>query len=354
MIFLWAFSINAQENQSDSTKHKMFDWFAFPYAFYSPETNFAFGGGGIIYFRTSERKNTKPSKINISAYYTVNHQFSTFMTPSIYFNENKDEIAGELYFAHKIDKFYGIGSTSEEISNPEYDFQIAEVTLKFKREIFESIKLTATYLLDHYKIIDQRENPFFADSSIIGISGGNNSGFGLGFTYDNRNNLFFPTSGTYFDFYSLFFLNFLGSDFKYNEFIFDARHYQSVYSKNRVIAIQLYSAITTGDTPFYSMPTLGGAWMMRGYFNGRYRDKTFTTAQIEFRDEFFWKLGVVLFAGVGDVGNTLSTYKLTQLKYSYGFGLRYMLDTDEKINIRFDMGFGKNTSGIYFGIEEAF
>ncbi len=118
--------------------------------------------------------------------------------------------------------------------------------------------------------------------------------------------------------------------------------------------MQLYSAITTGVTPFYSMPTMGGAWMMRGYYNGRYRDKTFSTAQIEFRDEFFWKLGFVLFAGVGDVGSSLGTYKLTQLKYSYVFGLRYMLDTEEKINIRFDMGFGNNTSGIYFGIEEAF
>ncbi len=354
LIFAFVLPINAQEAEADSTKPKMFDWFLFPYALYSPETSFAFGGAGIIYFRTSKKKNTKPSKINMSAYYTVNHQFSTFMTPSIYFDENKNELAGELYFAHKIDKFYGAGSNSEEISNPQYDFQIAQAIVKFKREIYESVKITINYEFEHYKIKDPKENPFFNDPSIPGISGGNNSGIGFGFNYDNRDNLFFPSSGTYFDLYSLFFLNFLGSDFKYNEFIFDARHYQSINSKDRVIALQLYSAITTGETPFYSMPTMGGAWMMRGYYNGRYRDKTFSTAQIEFRDEFFWKLGVVVFAGVGDVGSSLGTYKLTQLKYSYGFGLRYMLDTEEKINIRFDMGFGHNTSGIYFGIEEAF
>ncbi len=354
IVFLLAFSINAQENGVDTTKHKMFDWFAFPYALYSPETNVAFGVGGIIYFRTSEKKDTKPSKINLSAYYTINNQFSTFMTPSVYFNDNKDEIAGELYFANKIDEFYGTGSTSKEILNPQFDFQIAQVIVKFKREVWESTKLTATYEFLHYKVTDIRENPLLNNQAIPGVSGGNNSGFGFGVNYDTRNNLFFPSSGTYFDLYSTFFLNSLGSDFKYNKFIFDARYYQSVLSEDRVIAMQLYSAITTGNTPFYSMPTLGGAWMMRGYYNGRFRDKIFTTAQIEFRDEFFWKLGVVVFAGVGDVGSSFSTYKLTQLKYSYGFGLRYMLDTEERINIRFDMGFGNNTSGVYFGIEEAF
>ena len=93
---------------------------------------------------------------------------------------------------------------------------------------------------------------------------------------------------------------------------------------------------------------------MRGYFEGRYRDKTFTTFQAEFRDEIYWRIGFTIFAGIGDVGNTLNSYKFSQFKYSYGFGLRYMFDKDERINIRFDVAFGKNTSGIYFAIKEAF
>ncbi len=157
LVFTFVLPLHAQETEADSTKPKMFDWFLFPYALYSPETSFAFGGAGIIYFRTSEKKNTKPSKINMSAYYTVNHQFSTFMTPSIYFDENKNELAGELYFAHKIDKFYGAGSNSVEISNPQYDFQIAQAIVKFKREIYESVKITINYEFNHYKIKDTRE-----------------------------------------------------------------------------------------------------------------------------------------------------------------------------------------------------
>ena len=39
------------------------DWFAYPYIFYSPETNLAFGGGGIVYFKLSDRTDAKSSSI---------------------------------------------------------------------------------------------------------------------------------------------------------------------------------------------------------------------------------------------------------------------------------------------------
>ena len=42
-------------------------------------------------------------------------------------------------------------------------------------------------------------------------------------------------------------------------------------------------------------------------------------------------------------------------KQSYGAGLRYMFNKKQKINLRMDVGFGENgSSGVYFGIEEAF
>ena len=354
LLIFFSITIFGEEGKSDTTKAKGVDWFVYPYAMYSPETSFAFGGAGIVYFRTSEKKNTLPSQVTFSAYYTINKQFSTFWDPIIYFNDNKDEVGGELYFAHKIDKFYGTGSNSVDIPNPDYNFRIAEVSLHFKRQLYDITKAIALLEFNHYTILDPLDNPFMTDSTIIGISGGNNVGVGFGFNLDNRNNIFFPNSGIYIDFYSLFFLDALGTDFVYNEFVLDARYYKSIFSDSRVFAVQFYSAITTGNTPFYSMPKLGGAWMMRGYFEGRYRDKTFTTIQTEYRDNFYWRIGYTLFASMGEVGDKISNYSLSQFKYSYGFGLRYMFDTDERINIRFDVAFGEGTSGIYFAIKEAF
>jgi hypothetical protein len=56
------------------------------------------------------------------------------------------------------------------------------------------------------------------------------------------------------------------------------------------------------------------------------------------------------------VAPDLSSYRLDSFHLSYGFGLRYLFNSEEHVNIRIDFGFGRNdaTKGIYFGVEEAF
>ena len=93
---------------------------------------------------------------------------------------------------------------------------------------------------------------------------------------------------------------------------------------------------------------------MRGYFEGRYRDKIYLTAQMEYKTLLFWKIGFVIFGGMGDVASEFDHFKMKNAKYSYGFGLRYAFDFDERLTIRADFGFGKNTSGVYFSMQEAF
>ena len=94
---------------------------------------------------------------------------------------------------------------------------------------------------------------------------------------------------------------------------------------------------------------------MRGYFEGRYRDLTFMMLQMEYRQYFWWRLGYVVFGGVGDVADDLLNYTFKDLKYSYGLGLRFLFNQKEKVNIRIDLGFGQDgNSGLYFGVEESF
>jgi hypothetical protein len=93
---------------------------------------------------------------------------------------------------------------------------------------------------------------------------------------------------------------------------------------------------------------------MRGYYQGRYRDRIFATAQAEYRLTLSRRLGVVTFAGVGDVGSTLASLTMRSLKVSAGLGLRFALNPDEHLNVRMDWGFGRGTDGLYFSIREAF
>jgi len=356
LCLLSALDIWGQDSttKSDTTIHKMFDWYAYPFAFYTPEVNLAFGAGGILYFRTSHRKNTRPSKITLSSYYSINNQYLIYLYPVVFFNRNMDEASAEIYFENKVDKLYGIGNDAPDISDPAFQYTNFSIIAKFKREFIDNFYATVAYEFMSYKIPDTRDNPYLNNDEVFGSQGGISSGLGYGLTFDNRDNVFYPSKGNLFEFYALHFGSYIGSDYKFNNYFFDLRSYNAITKDDNVIAVQGYAAITTGTPPFYALPKLGGQHMMRGYFEGRYRDNNYLMLQVEYRKYLFWRFDGILFLGMGDVGADFSDFGLKSLKYSYGIGFRYILDEEEKINLRVDIGFGKDGMGFYFGVEEAF
>ncbi|MEN8193744.1 MAG: BamA/TamA family outer membrane protein [Bacteroidota bacterium] len=355
MLLLASVNLYSQDSTTtvDTTKQKMFEWFAFPFIFYTPEVNFAFGAGGIAYFRTSMKKGTRPSKIISSAYYSINDQYLVSLTPSVFFNRNRNEASSEIYFEKKIDEFYGIGNNSSEISTPDYQYENFSVSARIKQEFLGKLKVVAVYEFMNYYIADIRENPYLNNDVIYGSDGGVNSGLGYGITLDNRNNIFYPSHGTLLEFNAVYFASVFGSDYNFDRYIFDLRYYRALSKNNDIIALQGYAAHTIGSSPFYALPKLGGQHMMRGYYEGRYRDKNYLTAQIEYRKTLLNRINFILFLGFGDVGKDLNDFSLPKLKYSFGGGLRYVLDENEKLNIRVDIGYGDSV-GFYFGVEEAF
>lgn len=94
---------------------------------------------------------------------------------------------------------------------------------------------------------------------------------------------------------------------------------------------------------------------MRGYIYGRYRDKNMITLQTEYRFPLFWRFGAVGFVGAGDVASRYDKFRFNSFKYTFGFGIQFMFDLQEKINARLDIGFGENgKSCIYVMVLEAF
>jgi hypothetical protein len=78
------------------------------------------------------------------------------------------------------------------------------------------------------------------------------------------------------------------------------------------------------------------------------------TVQAAYWAMLFWRVGAVAFVSYGAVAPQLSEMQLQDFRYTVGGGLRFVLDRQKKINIRLDAGFGKNTSGYYLTIGEAF
>ena len=59
-----------------------------------------------------------------------------------------------------------------------------------------------------------------------------------------------------------------------------------------------------------------------------------------------------VWGGVGEVFPRLNAINIHDLLPNYGVGLRW--EFKKNVNVRFDMGFGKNQSSFVFNINEAF
>ncbi len=87
---------------------------------------------------------------------------------------------------------------------------------------------------------------------------------------------------------------------------------------------------------------------------GSTRDKTEIGGQVEYRIPVWWRFGIVPFAGVAQVADKMSLWGITEFKFAGGAGIRFLLNREEHIAFRLDMGFGSNSSGVYLTVTEAF
>ena len=327
--------------------------FGYPYAFYSPETDLAVGVGGILSFRAGADTVLRPSKVLLSAYYTANRQYKVTASHDLFAHANRTAATVDLSFGKFIDKFYGVGPTTPDTGSPAYLLELLSLDASFTRRIGQSgLRAGGILHAERQNNIDLQDNGFLQSDSVRGSNGGWISGLGADFVWDSRDNIFYPTRGGFSEVRVTVYAPTLGSEFDFTEAVADLRRYVTV--GGHVLGIQAYTALVRGEPPYFKLPKLGGGTRMRGYYEGRYRDRTYTMAQAEYRTTLFWRFGFVAFAGVGDVADSYSKYRLRDVKTSLGFGLRFLFDPKERINVRADFGFGRNTSGVYFAIEEAF
>jgi len=83
-------------------------------------------------------------------------------------------------------------------------------------------------------------------------------------------------------------------------------------------------------------------------------DNNLVIVQHELRHHLFWRIGIAVFSGMGQVAREVNDFSYNQFHYNYGAGLRFKIDRKENTNVRIDFGFTKDSQGIYIVFAEAF
>ena len=174
---------------------------------------------------------------------------------------------------------------------------------------------------------------------------------GFSFTYDSRDFMLNAERGWFVQLDQTFTPRFMGNDYCFSSTDFTASTYRKVW-KGGVLAGEFHSAFNYGNPAWCNLNEVGTTKRMRGYYEGRYRDKDIIEGQIELRQHIKGRNGAVLWAGAAEVFPNFDAVRFDKILPNVGLGYRW--EFKKRINVRVDMGYGKNGVGFMFNINEAF
>jgi len=326
-----------------------------PILYYTPETRWAGGLAALLTFRTrGQSDEIRPSQITLGFAYTQEKQVLLYLPFQFFSKDESWQTYGELGYYKYVYQYFGTGNDTRKADEESYDVTYPRLRVNVLKEIATHHYLGFRYWWDDYQIKRLKEGGLLEQNHTTGSRGGTISGAGLVWNFDSRDQLFYPRNGVWTEVELFFNRKELGSDFNFFRFSIDATTYLSK-KPGGVWALNGWLVANSGDVPFQQLAFIGGPKKMRGYFEGRFRDKNLWTLQAEYRMKIRRRFGAVVFAAAGAVGPELHRLFSQQPHATFGTGLRFMLSTKDKINLRLDVA--GNDMGAFFPyltVKEAF
>jgi outer membrane protein assembly factor BamA len=175
---------------------------------------------------------------------------------------------------------------------------------------------------------------------------------GWGATWDSRDSRFAPRTGSSVEAWYLLAPGAFGDRHRFGHGSLDARRFVALGGR-LVLGLAGHLELVHGSVPFTLLPRVGGDQYLRGYYQGRWRDRLMYSGQAELRFAAVGRLGGVVFAGVSDVAADLQGFGTRTVRPAAGAGARFRL-TDDGVNVRLDVGVGGEGPAVYFNLGEAF
>jgi len=342
----------------DTTKKSSF--VILPVLSSAPETGLEAGGAGLYSFYTDTvSPNTRVSNVFGYATITTKGQNRLSLSTSYWTPQNKYHITAGISYINFPFDFYGIGNNTLKANADRIGQKRVKVNFGAEKKVADNFYVGLVAGGYHFNFSDGQPNSiFYTDPRVRFQRGGSTVYIGPSLIFDSRNNNTYTTKGALitssFEITKgLFGMNYNGGFFnlEYTQFF--------SLGKKLVLGLDVQEQSLTGSqSPFFLMPALGNDEIMRGYYNGRYRDRNLLVGQTELRYRLSDRIGVVGFVGTGEVFN--KDFSFSELKPNYGGGLRYFFDIEKGLSIRADYGIGQKVagearqSGFYVGLGQAF
>lgn len=343
--------LNYFNDANKNKKNRKFDFSIIGGPHYSTDAKLGLGLVAAGLYRTSAADSLLPPS-NISLYGDVSTVgfYLLGIRGNHLFPQDRYRINYTSFFYYFPSKFWGMGYENGNNSDNESKLHRwqAAVNAAFLFRLAPHFYAGPMAAFDYVKAT-QTDRPELLDGQHRDL---HNLGIGLSAIYDSRDAITCPHEGFYVDISQCFRPRFLGNRYAFSTTTFCADAYRRVW-KGGILATDVRGSFNFGNPSWAMMAKLGNPSSMRGYYEGRYRDKHKLEAQIELRQHVWRRNGIVLWGGAGCVFPKFSALRTRHILPNYGLGYRWEFKKD--VNIRLDYGFGKaGQSGFLFNINEAF
>ncbi|MDF1573046.1 MAG: BamA/TamA family outer membrane protein [Bacteroidales bacterium] len=337
---------------------------AFPFAApaYTPELGPTLIAVMMVSFKTDPADSLiqrSSTPVNIGASLRGSYFLNTII--STYWLEDRLRIFGEVRFRNMPDHYWGVGfdkaaankGRDESTSYSRRYWEIyPRVLWQFGRHCFLGVGI------DYHKTQVRDPNPLMEnDPDYIAFGPVHfNSGLGLIARYDSRDVPVNPWKGSLVDLKHMQYSEWFGGDNNFGVTTLDMRHFQEILRPGSTLAMQIKLQHATGEVPYTNMSMLGSPYDLRGYFLGHYRDRSMVFGIAEYRHQFLkrdgspTRHGMVGWLGTGSIAARFGEF--SDWLPNAGFGYRF--EVQPRMNVRAEIGFGKESTGFYFSFNEAF
>jgi opacity protein-like surface antigen len=311
----------------------------FPIIFSSPDTGLGAGGTGI-YFKDTDDKKIEGSFVG---FYTLEEQ--TNLIGQVEQTRDDYKYSLGLLYQDWPEKFYGLNNQIDFVEGKDYESQGFKIDLGVSKELVENnfLGLVGSYESYDLNLADQIEQEI-PDGNGVDLLG-----LGVNYRFDTRDRTMNTRQGQYFV-YELVAYNQDLADYKFLSHDLDHRIFKQL-RPGHVLAWQNKLEINAGEVPFQQLASLGNMNILRGFDTAKYKAEDKVATQVEYRYPIYKQLSGTAFAGFGGVMDDLNS---DYLKESWGLGLRYNINKQRGLNLRFDFAFNAEDGSFYFNFGEAF
>ncbi|MGA9363269.1 MAG: BamA/TamA family outer membrane protein [Bacteroidota bacterium] len=249
--------------------------------------------------------------------------------------------------------FFGVGNTSNFNDREYYTREPLDISLALSRGFTSSLVGQVGW---RYKTV--RNFNFSEESRLQSLPPALNASravytsVSFSLRYDTRNSYINPSQGSVLQGDAEFVPHSGLENVTFTRLSAWAQHYTELFIPKTVLALRVgVQGLMGSDLPVQVLMPIGGSTTLRGSPQDRYLDKVAAVANTEVRFPIFWRFGGVAGFDFGKVWSELKDFDFHRWAVNPAAGLRFYMNT---FVVRCDVGFGKETTGLYFNFGHVF